>query len=92
LLSIIPLAQTLINSFLDGVGFSGILHISTTKTTPVDLDIELKTINTQLTKEQIKWLDENKPPELSRAGFIRTIIRHAMTKKQLDAYESQLNR
>ena len=60
----------------------------------MDLDIELKTINTQLTKEQIKWLDENKPPELLRAGFIRTIIRHAMTKQeiQLDAYESQINR
>lgn len=70
----------------------GILPISNTKTTPVDLDTELKTINTQLTTSQIIWLDENKPPELSRAGFIRTIIRHAMTKKQLDAYESQINR
>jgi hypothetical protein len=69
-----------------------ILPISNTKTTPVDLDTELKTINTQLTTSQIIWLDENKPPELSRAGFIRTIIRHAMTKKQLDAYESQINR
>jgi hypothetical protein len=88
----LPLFDTLLIPFVDGVGFSGILHISTTKATPVDLDIELKTINTQLTKEQIKWLDENKPPELSRAGFIRTIIRHAMTKKQLDAYESQINR
>ena len=58
----------------------------------MDLDIELKTINTQLTTTQIKWLDENKPPELSRAGFIRTIIRHAMTRKELDAYESQINR
>jgi hypothetical protein len=69
-----------------------ILPISNTKTTPVDLDTELKTINTQLTTSQIIWLDENKPPELSRAGFIRTIIRHAMTKKKLDAYESQINR
>tara|TARA_R100000988_G_C3985868_1_gene159689 strand:- start:144 stop:371 length:228 start_codon:yes stop_codon:yes gene_type:complete len=69
-----------------------ILPISNTKTTPVDLDTELKTINTQLTTKQIIWLDENKPPELSRAGFIRTIIRHAMTKQQLDAYESQINR
>tara|TARA_R100000700_G_scaffold30322_1_gene37275 strand:- start:112 stop:288 length:177 start_codon:yes stop_codon:yes gene_type:complete len=58
----------------------------------VDLDTELKTINTQLTTSQIKWLDTNKPPELSRAGFIRTIIRHAMTRKELDAYESQINR
>ncbi len=58
----------------------------------MDLETELKTINTQLTTTQIKWLDENKPPELSRAGFIRTIIRHAMTKKELDAYESQLTR
>ena len=74
-----------------GLG-GGILPISHTKTTPVDLDTELKTINTQLTTSQIIWLDENKPPELSRAGFIRTIIRHAMTKKQLDAYESQINR
>ena len=73
-------------------GVGGILPISNTKTTPVDLDTELKTINTQLTTSQIIWLDKNKPPELSRAGFIRTIIRHAMTKKQLDAYESQINR
>tara|TARA_R100001594_G_scaffold144075_1_gene192765 strand:+ start:478 stop:714 length:237 start_codon:yes stop_codon:yes gene_type:complete len=72
----------------------GILPISNTKTTPVDLDTELKTINTQLTTSQIIWLDQNKPPELSRAGFIRTIIRHAMTRQelQLDAYESQINR
>ena len=72
----------------------GILPISNTKTTPVDLDTELKTINTQLTTKQIIWLDQNKPPELSRAGFIRTIIRHAMTRQelQLDAYESQINR
>ena len=58
----------------------------------MDADLELKNIHTALTTEQIKWLDENKPPELSRAGFIRTIIRHAMTRKQLDAYESQLTR
>ena len=58
----------------------------------MDADLELKNIHTALTTEQIKWLAENKPPELSRAGFIRTIIRHAMTKKQLDAYESQLTR
>ena len=75
------------------MGLVGVIFpISNTKTTPVDLDTELKTINTQLTTSQIIWLDENKPPELSRAGFIRTIIRHAMTKKQLDAYESQINR
>ena len=58
----------------------------------MDLDTELKTINTQLTTSQIKWLDTNKPPELSRAGFVRTIIRHEMTRKELDAYESQINR
>ena len=58
----------------------------------MDLDTELKTINTQLTTSQIKWLDTNKPPELSRAGFIRTIIRHEMTRKELDAYQSQINR
>ena len=69
----------------------GILPISNTKTTPVDLDTELKTINIQLTTNQIIWLDENKPPELSRAGFLRTIIRHAMAKKP-DAYEYQLKR
>ena len=69
----------------------GILPISNTKTTPVDLDTELKTINTQLTTSQIIWLDENKPPELSRAGFLRTIIRHAMAEKP-DAYEYQLKR
>ena len=58
----------------------------------MDLDTELKTINTQLTTSQIKWLDTNKPPELSRAGFVRTIIRHEMTRKELDAYQSQINR
>ena len=52
----------------------------------------MKVINLSLPHEQIKWLDENKGPELSRAGFVRTLIRHAMTKKVLDAYESQLTR
>ena len=37
----------------------------------------------------IRWLDENKGPELSRAAFIRTIIRKAMETKP-DAYEYQL--
>jgi len=58
----------------------------------VDLETQLKTINIQLTTSQIKWLDTNKPPELSRAGFVRTIIRHEMTRKELDAYQSQINR
>ena len=52
---------------------------------------DLKTINIQLTTSQIIWLDKNKPPELSRAGFLRTIIRHAMVQKP-DAYEYQLKR
>ena len=58
----------------------------------MDLETQLKTINIQLTTSQIKWLDTNKPPELSRAGFVRTIIRHEMTRKELDAYQSQINR
>tara|TARA_R100000152_G_C6622231_1_gene72563 strand:+ start:362 stop:535 length:174 start_codon:yes stop_codon:yes gene_type:complete len=57
----------------------------------MDLD-EMKVINLSLPQEQIDWLDKNKGPELSRAGFVRTLIRRAMTKKVLDAYESQLTR
>lgn len=56
----------------------------------MDPDVQLKVINTALTLEQIEWLDRTKPPELSRAGFIRVIIRHEMNRKPLDAYESQL--
>ena len=52
---------------------------------------EMKVINLSLPQEQIKWLDENKGPELSRAGFVRTLIRKAMDKKP-DAYEYQLHR
>jgi len=37
----------------------------------------------------IRWLDENKGPELSRQAFVRTIIRKAMKTKP-DAYEYQL--
>ena len=69
----------------------GILPVSATKSTPKMDSYELKTINIQLTTSQIIWLDQNKPPELSRAGFLRTIIRHAMAKKP-DAYEYQLKR
>lgn len=69
----------------------GILPVSATKSTPKMDSDELKTINIQLTTSQIIWLDQNKPPELSRAGFLRTIIRHAMAKKP-DAYEYQLKR
>lgn len=39
----------------------------------------------------IRWLDENKGPELSRAAFVRTIIRKVMRTKP-DAYEYQLTR
>jgi len=49
----------------------------------------MKVINLSLPHEQIKWLDENKGPELSRAGFVRTLIRKAMETKP-DAYEYQL--
>jgi len=49
-------------------------------------DTDLKTINTQLTEGQIKWLDENKPPEFSRAGFIRSIIR-----RHIKMYDSICN-
>ena len=41
---------------------------------------ELKVINLSLTREQIDWLDKNKGPELSRAGFVRTLIRKEMAK------------
>jgi hypothetical protein len=47
-------------------------------------------ITVALPLEQIQWLDENKGPELSRAAFIRTIIRRAQV--QPDAYEYQLKR
>jgi len=46
-------------------------------------------ITVALPLEQIQWLDENKGPELSRAGFVRTLIRKAMETKP-DAYEYQL--
>ena len=50
---------------------------------------EMKVINLSLPHEQIKWLDENKGPELSRAGLIRTLIRKAMETKP-DDYEYKL--
>jgi hypothetical protein len=37
-----------------------------------------KAIQIYLEEEQIKWLDENKGPELKRGGLIRTIIREKM--------------
>lgn len=46
-------------------------------------------ITVALPLEQIQWLDDNKGPELSRAGFVRTLIRQAMEQKP-DAYEYQL--
>ena len=42
-----------------------------------------------LEPDQLEWLDENKGPELSRAGLIRTLIRRAMEPKP-DPYEYQL--
>ena len=38
----------------------------------------LKTINIQLSQGQIKWLDDNKGPELKRGGVIRNLIREKM--------------
>ena len=46
-------------------------------------------ITVALPLELIQWLDDNKGPELSRAAFIRTIIRRAQQLKP-DAYEYQL--
>ena len=41
-----------------------------------------KVIQVYLEEDQIKWLDDNKGPELKRSGLIRTFIREKMDKSQ----------
>ena len=40
-----------------------------------------KAIQVYLEEDQIKWLDNNKGPELKRGGVIRTLIREKMDKE-----------
>jgi hypothetical protein len=41
-----------------------------------------KAIQIYLEEDQIKWLDDNKGPELKRGGVIRNLIREKMDKTQ----------
>ena len=38
-------------------------------------------IQIYLEEDQIKWLDDNKGPELKRSGLIRTLIREKMNQE-----------
>jgi len=40
-----------------------------------------KAIQIYLEEDQIKWLDDNKGPELKRGGVIRNLIREKMDKE-----------
>ena len=63
-----------LNTTIDSVGTIASLHGNAICAIPMQQQVK-RPIQVYLEEDQIKWLDDNKGPELKRSGLIRTLIR-----------------